>query len=112
MLNEPTGVLPALRPWDGLTQAPPPTVATPWWQRRPPRRWLTAAVGTLAVTGVAWGLRPFEARPVSSVTLVPVRRQRVTMRAGWMVFMSLMMRLRRGAVGCDHGRLGPGLSQA
>ena len=72
-LNEPTGVLPALRPWDGLTQAPPPTVATPWWQRRPPRRWLTAAVGTLAVTGVAWGSYAlFRARPVSSVTLVPV----------------------------------------
>lgn len=73
VLNEPTGVLPALRPWDGLTQAPPPTVATPWWQRRPPRRWLTAAVGTLAVTGVAWGSYAlFRARPVSSVTLVPV----------------------------------------
>ena len=73
VLKAPVGELASTRPWNKPNQSAAPKVVTPWWLKPPPRRVVYTALGTAAVTGLAYGSWALlKARPVSKVTLVPV----------------------------------------
>ena len=73
VLKAPVGALVAVRPWAKFN---PPTVqdsAPPWWTKPPSRSVMYTTLGTVALTGLAYGSWALlRARPVSKVTLVPI----------------------------------------
>ena len=73
VLKAPVGALAPTRPWNKPDAPAAPTVVMPWWLKPPPTKVVYAALGTVAVTGLAYGSWALlKARPVSKVTLVPI----------------------------------------